>query len=159
MNTLADFLFWLLYPKRDADIFIGGRDDPYMKRWYVIPRNRFFNIYLHKFERSDDDRALHDHPWKSVSFILKGVYAEHFAGGVIRGAGKGDWIFREATHTHRISVIPNVDVWTLFITGPKVRDWGFLCPQGWVHWKKFTSPTDSSLVGRGCEEEAEGIFL
>ena len=36
---------------------IGGADDPYMLRWYLIPRNRRFNIYLHKFLRDDDDRA------------------------------------------------------------------------------------------------------
>lgn len=37
---------------------IPSADDPYLLRWYIIP----LNVYLHKFMRSDDDRALHDHP-------------------------------------------------------------------------------------------------
>jgi hypothetical protein len=58
-----------------------------MRRWWVIPRNKFFNIYLHHFLHSDDDRALHDHPWWNVSILLRsGSYVEHTiaAGGVGR---------------------------------------------------------------------------
>lgn len=44
-----------------CDFTIGGHERPYLLRWFIIPRNRFFNIYLHKFLRSDDDRALLDH--------------------------------------------------------------------------------------------------
>ena len=54
---------------------IGG-PDPYLLRWHVIPRNRLLNVYVHKFLRSDDDRALHDHPWWFVSLILRGRYDE-----------------------------------------------------------------------------------
>ena len=49
--------------KRHPDFIVGGKDNPYLLRWFVIPRNPVFNIYLHRFLRSDDDRALHDHPW------------------------------------------------------------------------------------------------
>ena len=31
-------------------------------------RNKIFNIYLHQIIRSDDDRALHDHPY-SVTYL------------------------------------------------------------------------------------------
>lgn len=55
---------------------IGGTNDPYLLRWYLIPRNPIVNVYLHKFLRSDDDRALHDHPWWFVSLILRGQYDE-----------------------------------------------------------------------------------
>lgn len=37
----------------NPDIIIGENGDDYLHRWYVIPRNRFFNIYLHYFLRSD----------------------------------------------------------------------------------------------------------
>jgi hypothetical protein len=40
---------------RPPDYIIGGEADPYLRRWWVIPRNRFFNIYLHHFVRSDDE--------------------------------------------------------------------------------------------------------
>lgn len=69
---------------RPPDFIIGGSNRPYMLRWWLIRRNRFFNIYLHKFLRSDDDRALHDHPWLNMSYLLDGEYIEHsiLAGGV-----------------------------------------------------------------------------
>jgi hypothetical protein len=31
--------------------------DHQLDRWYVIRRNKLFNIYLHRFNRSDEDRA------------------------------------------------------------------------------------------------------
>lgn len=55
----------------------GGPRRPYLTRWHIIPRNRWFNLYLHKFVHGDDDRALHDHPWASASLILDGRYIEH----------------------------------------------------------------------------------
>ena len=60
----------------EPHFIIGGRHRPYLLRWYLIPRNRFFNLYLHKFLRDDDDRALHDHPWWFASLILRGGYTE-----------------------------------------------------------------------------------
>src|SRR5271156_1916144 len=79
--------------KRPPDFIVGGKEFPYMRRWWIIPRNRVFNIYLHHFLRSDDDRALHDHPSWNISFILEGAYTEWgiSAGGVhhstVRQAG------------------------------------------------------------------------
>ena len=131
--------FW-----REPDFYIGGKENPYLLRWWVIPRNRFFNIYLHKFLRDDDDRALHDHPWVSLSVILKGGYLEHTASEV-RRRGAGSVVFRRAKHAHRIELFREeirlgrivVPAWTLFVTGPRIREWGFHCPQGWRHWKEF----------------------
>lgn len=162
---------WLVHPFwREPDFYIGGKDDPYLLRWWVIPRNPFFNVYLHKFLRDDDDRALHDHPWVSVSIVLKGGYIEHlpfpmkgaplfwpdgqlFTQWNVRRAGQV--IFRRAKHAHRIQLLRSggeaVPAWTLFITGPRVREWGFHCPQGWRHWRDFTSETDSGNVGKGCD--------
>jgi hypothetical protein len=61
--------------KRKPDFTIGRSESLYMRRWYIIPRNRFFNIYLHNMLRDDEDH-LHDHPWWNVSVILKGGYWE-----------------------------------------------------------------------------------
>jgi hypothetical protein len=36
-----------------------------------------FNIYLHKFLSSDEDRYLHCHPWPSISFIINTGYYEY----------------------------------------------------------------------------------
>lgn len=54
----------------------GGPRRPYLVRWYLIPRNPIFNIRLHRFLHGDDDRALHDHPWRSWSLLLSGRYRE-----------------------------------------------------------------------------------
>lgn len=142
---------------RSPDVVIGGHDDPYMYRWYLIPKNRFFNVYVHWFMRSDDDRALHDHPWSNLSILLDGQYTEHriSAGGIhnhfLRKAG--DWCIRVAgSIAHRIELTHGT-CFTLFITGPKYREWGFHCPQqGWVHWKKFTAADDPGAIGLGCNQ-------
>lgn len=137
---------WLHQP----DQVIGGREDPYLLRWYVIPRNPLFNIYIHKFLRSDDDRALHDHPWPSLSLALYGEMFERTRRSN-RDVIPGDMIYRSASHAHRLEVPQNGTAVTLFVTGPRIREWGFHCPQGWRHWKDFVDPTDSGKAGRGCE--------
>lgn len=140
--------------KREPDFVIGGKDNPYLLRWWIIPRNRFFNIYLHKFLRDDDDRALHDHPYVSCSIILKGGYIEHMPYD-IHTRKQGQIIFRRAKQAHRIQLLRTGDhvlpAWSLFITGPRIREWGFHCPNGWVHWKVFTASDDKGAVGRGCD--------
>ena len=165
---------FLLYPlhrraeklmeSRDPDFIIGGKENPYLLRWWIIPRNRFFNIYLHRFLRSDDDRALHDHPWANVSLLLEGAYFEHRPEGVfMRHAGQ--IVLRRPTARHRVELLRDYryqvaershyrekPVLTLFITGPKVREWGFWCKQGFVHHKDFTDPNDPGGVGPGCGE-------
>ena len=152
--TFADRLIDRAMQRR-PDFIIGGEADPYLFRWYVIPRNRFLNIYLHCFKRSDDDRAHHGHPWlANFSRILRGECAEHTiaAGGTHhrRLLRAGDTRFRWGASPHRIELVSG-DCWTLFVTGPKVREWGFNCPQRWIHWQEFTSPHNSGEIGRGCD--------
>jgi hypothetical protein len=143
--------------RRLPDFVIGGLADPYMLRWWVIPRNRFFNIYLHEVIRSDDDRALHDHPWVNGSVLIDDRYVEHVidAGGIHRRTIRraGDVKLRLARAAHRLELVGGERVVTLFITGPRVRSWGFHCPKsGWVHWQEFTAPGDYGSIGRGCGE-------
>lgn len=141
---------------REPDFYIGGKDAPYLMRWYVIPRNQWFNVYLHKFTRDDDDRALHDHPWTSLSFALWDRYIEHTKDWTkIRRMGSVVW--RAATHTHRVELFKQDDMpipaWTLFLTGPKVREWGFACPKGWVPWQVYCAEAEGgNKVGKGCDD-------
>lgn len=135
---------------RKPDFVIG---DDYLRRWWVIPRNAFANVYLHEVNKSDDDRAMHDHPWANSSYILFGGYIEHTPeGSFIRR--EGDFVERPAHALHRLEINPGESCISLFCTGPKVREWGFQCLKGWVHWRDFTSPTDSSKTGKGCGEYA-----
>lgn len=150
MATLADMQAWAaaLMASRKPDFVIG---DDYLRRWFVIPRNPWMNVYLHDIRKSDDDRALHDHPWSNTSFIIAGGYLEYTPEGY-SARWAGDVVTREAGQLHRLEVLPGGGAVSLFMTGPKVREWGFACPQGWVNWKDFTSESDSSQTGRGCGE-------
>jgi hypothetical protein len=147
---------------RPPDVIIGGTDHPYLLRWWVIPRNRFLNVYLHKFLRSDEERALHDHPWPSISILLRGGFYEHHPEGHPTLHLAPEIIRRDAITAHRTQLLERLP-WastdpvppvTLFITGPKCREWGFLCPQGWRHWKQFVAGHDPRTgLSRGCGED------
>lgn len=133
--------------QRPPDFTIGEPHRPYMLRWWLVPRNRWFNVYLHCILRSDDERALHDHPWANCSIVLAGWYTEVF-GDRIERRRRGAVVFRKATTPHRLVVLS--PCWTLFLTGPKVREWGFWCGDEWRHWEVYTDGEDGSRVGRGC---------
>lgn len=158
-NVVSDCISSRLHP----DKVIGPMENPYMLRYWLVPRNPLFNVYAHLILRSDDDRALHDHPWMNLSIVLDGGYIEVTRDRRSGALGTkcciaGDWRFRFPRSAHRLEVLYNVRTGrpiaalTLFVTGPRVRKWGFLCPQGWRHWRNFTSPDDSGLVGPGCDD-------
>lgn len=131
-----------------------------LNRWYVWPRNRFVNLYLHQFLRSDDDFALHDHPWLfNASRIVKGFYFENTIkeGGVYYRDRReeGSWKFRWGPSPHRVELDvvdgKNQECWTLFMTGPIVREWGFHCPKRWMSFKeKKKRIGNSSDVAADC---------
>lgn len=154
---------------RAPDFQIGGAENPYCNRWWVIPRNRLFNIYLHQFVRDDDDRALHTHPWINCSIPLRVGYGEVLFnwspwGGrmdlpTTRKALRlpGSITFRRAATAHRVELFRDANgtpiaAWSLFLTGPVMRPWGFWCAQGWRHWREFTAGEHGEIVGRGCGE-------
>jgi hypothetical protein len=146
--------------------YIGGETRPYLLRWFVLPRNPWLNIYLHKFLRDDDDRALHDHPWWFVSLMLWGCYRETRQRTLIgkgwespyvesRVRGFGSIVYRPATTRHKVALKKDetgspIPCWTLVITGPKHRTWGFWCPKGFVPWHEFVDQTDHGNTGKGC---------
>ena len=147
---------------RPPDFVIGTADKPYLRRWWMLPRNTVFNVYLHQFLSSDNDQALHDHMYINLSYLLEGKYIEHTIaqGGVHhkRLFRAGQWRLRLPTTAHRIELISALDdterfveCWTLFVMGPRMREWGFHCPQGWRHWKDFVAAADIGKIGRGCE--------
>jgi hypothetical protein len=149
---------------RAPDLEIGGHADPYMRRWYLIPRNRVFCIYLHNMLRDDDDRALHDHPGANISIILRGGYTEvRFVRRPVASAPlpalfstprrAGAIVFRWAKTPHRLELARPEGSWSLFIVFPKLRNWGFWCGPSarWVPWETFTAGPKGELIGKGCE--------
>lgn len=171
-----------IYP----DFIIGGAHDPYINRWYLLPMVPLslrlgaiaagiwlhhpwilvilFNGYLHNIVRSDDDRALHDHPWANLSILLSGWYQEVAPDWEAMAPGDrvtptsptithireaGDIVFRKASDPHRLEILDE-EAWSLFLIGPNTRSWGFLCPDSWRYWKEFVG-ADTGTVGRGCD--------
>ena len=147
---------------RPPDFVVGAAASPQVERWWLIPRNGLFNVYLHRFNRSDEGRALHDHMYVNLSWILgpAGYWEMLFDGQPVNGnklpstrlrwRRAGSLTPRLPSTAHRI-VLPNPEsVYSLFITGPRVRRWGFWCPRGWRHWKEFLAE-NPSIVGKGCE--------
>jgi len=147
-----------VHAMQEPDFIVGPKADPYLRRWHITPRGDGPSCYLHQFLRSDDDRALHDHPYASVSIILQRGYLEHLPGldAPIRRVA-GDVVSRDAETPHRVELEANplggapLPCWTLFLTGPRVRDWGFHCPRGWVPWRDFVDARDAGAIGRGCD--------
>lgn len=147
---------------RAPDLIIGNPMQTL--RWHLI-QWRGFQLALHCWLKSDDDRALHDHSADNWSFILspQGYYEVigphnpsefEFAAIKTRRA----WIpyFRKAETPHRVLLCDDRPVWTLWLRFPPRRQWGFWCPKGWRHWREYVaereyhSPGSTSTVGRGC---------
>jgi hypothetical protein len=90
--------------------------------------DRPWGLFLHRFHRSDDDRALHNHPWRwAFSLILTGGYREERRVGdrVVRIDRKPGTVVRLSPEEfHRVD-LHEQDAWSLFLAGPKVGSWGF----------------------------------
>lgn len=126
-------------------------DDDYMQRWFIIPRNPVFNIYFHRFFGSDAP-TMHDHPWVSFGLILSGEYVEHTPkGDFVRR--EGDWTLRMPSSLHWIEI--DKPVYTLFITGPRVRLWGFLCKDKWINHIDYIKNRGGDRLASGCGESVE----
>lgn len=144
LNKFANLL-----KKFDRQRIIYDRVDkePYLERYYLFLKDRTwfpFNIFLHKFLKSDPD-VPHDHPWNYITIIVKGGYWEyvlihnehgHIIGETKIWRGVGHMRRCHAESYHRVDVEPGVDCWTIFIPGKKVRDWGFLKHDG--NWSNLT---------------------
>jgi len=106
---------------------LGLTECPYVIRWRI--ETPWFSCRLHHWLGPDDDRAYHDHPWNFVTFVLRGSYCDMFPDGceVLRAPAVR---YRSALHRH--TVIPNPTAWTVVLTGPKIRPWGF-----WPTMTKF----------------------
>lgn len=129
---------------------IRGKDGSlYMDRWYILYFARLFSIRLHHICRPDMDRWPHDHPWRFVSIILRGGYYEEICkANQFKNHGK-DWIphhtrrirrfnHKSSTDLHRIIKFMRPEgSWTLVVTGPERREWGFMTSDGWISRRVF----------------------
>lgn len=109
-------------------------------------RRRLPGVYLHCFLRSDADRELHSHPWRwALAILLAGGYHEQRraattdpATGLSRVSERlrrafplaGCFNVLREDDYHRVELLKDPSgaekrCWTLFIAGPRVRQWGF----------------------------------
>lgn len=131
---------------REPDMIIEGGERIYLKRWWIIPRNPIFNVYLHLILADDRGRALHTHPWLFfASWMLDGAYIEEsYTKGRTyireRTYRAGAVLFRGPFMAHRLEVervgLPGMAL-TLVFTGPVVKSWGFWTSKGFVNHRDY----------------------
>lgn len=154
LQTFAD---WAL--SKNASGPYCGEDDPrwayvietdhqpYLTRVFLTPKVLGYRAMLHHFHRPDADRYLHNHPWRwALSFVLSGAYDEErlvpnpdplsSAGGTFVKRLVRRFNTLTDRDYHRVTRLRG-DVWTLFITGPRIQDWGFLIDGEHVPWREF----------------------
>jgi len=169
---IGKIITWLSYrlidwhEKRGTFIDIRGRYNPtlYLRRYPLFPKSAWwavYNVYVHRFFRSDAD-VPHDHPWNFLTYVVKDGYTEDVwerTDAPIRhhrdykkvsyNRLQGGWIFRKATHLHRVvlgrefaeSDILKTPITVCFI-GRRQREWGFMekintPKQTWTRWETF----------------------
>jgi hypothetical protein len=106
---------------------------PYVVRWRV--ETPWGSVRVHHWLAPDDDRAPHDHPWGFRTFVLKGGYVDRSPDGdeYLRAPATR---YRPATHQHTVFPDPG-GCWTIIVTGPKVRNWGFWVKGKFVKMNKY----------------------
>lgn len=135
LNRLLDWI-----ARRGGRRMIMRDGKPYLERFYIFHSKRLA-VMIHKFYASDPDEP-HDHPWNWASYVLRGCYTEHSVDGTKIYRHPGSFIYRKAGEFHRVEVD---DYWakptsdgpggfttTLFFTGKRRRNWGFLRGDKWL---------------------------
>lgn len=106
---------------------LGNPECPYVIRW--VADFGLFSVRIHKWLGPDDRRYFHDHEWWYVSWIVKGSYME-LTPGWFQFHLRERWSVKYYPATHQHTIVPTSNTWTILLTGPKVRNFGF-----WVNGK------------------------
>lgn len=67
---------WLLNKWFEKKVIVDCQHEPYLHRWYIF-KSRQVTLFVHKFVASDEDRALHSHPWSFLVIPVWRGYIEH----------------------------------------------------------------------------------
>jgi hypothetical protein len=95
----------------------------HFRRWEIL-KTPWFSIWIHGIYAPDEDKHLHNHPWDFKSIVLKGNYIEETENGyIIQHPGK--YNSRNGEDFHKIKQLISESVYTLFISTPVKRDWGY----------------------------------
>jgi hypothetical protein len=128
-----------------------GTKQDYLERYYLLSLWGY-GAFIHIFHSSDMD-GFHDHPWPWWRVILWGWYWERtceqhdpIATRQIELCGPGHTIGRSALQLHYVE-LESETVGTLFIHGPRWREWGFVDDIGMWEPAKATTSTGPHTRG------------
>lgn len=127
------------WPRRRVIWSCDASRGPLLTRYFLI-QTRWFALYLHHLHASDEDRALHDHPWSFVTFLLSSGYWEWTPSETF-GCESPHWrrrfsvLYRPAEWQHRLSL--KQPTWSLILRFKRRRDWGFITSNGWLDWRAY----------------------
>lgn len=171
-KVLGKFTEWALRQPEGSRVmgytiadYIDG--SPYLTR-VLFPRLLGFRPMLHHFHRPDGDRALHNHPWSwAFSIVLRGSYLEErrLDPEQVHGTGASPLGTREvrrfnvltAGDYHRVVELRG-DVWTVFVAGPSIQEWGFLDRGIFTPWRKYIDAKRlEHRIHRAAREELEEL--
>lgn len=114
-------------------------DSEYILRLHVV-KTPWFAVCLHWIKKADAEPWLHDHPVSFLSLILRGGYVEkrwsHRKGEYLKLNSWFNFVRGSDADRHRI-ILARSNTLTLCFMGPKVREWGFHMPDGWIMWKDY----------------------
>jgi hypothetical protein len=139
-------------PMKQRDFVLAPENVPYLYRWHIV-KGPHVNVYLH-IQVANGWRVPHDHPWDNQSVYLTdgAVETQFWPNGEIERVDfrhKGDVVSRKAATLHRLDLAPGADhAITLFTTGPKTREWGFLDTDGWHHNRELVDDQHGFSLGR-----------
>lgn len=121
----------------------------YMRRWVVLLFG--WGVRIHRILLSDGTRHPHDHPWGFVSIVLWGSYSHWVTreapDGTVTEGVKARGMASVATlgprTAHRITYVSQGGAWTLCVSTPPRRGWGFWVPGAFLD----TYRVDPTAVG------------
>ena len=105
--------------------------------WEVVP-----GAYRDAFERGIEGAS---HPMRQLHLTIHNLpggkvpalQREVFAAAGVKWRGPLSITKRKAEALHRLVLPAGTTAWSLFITWPKRREWGFATETGWVHNESY----------------------
>ena len=113
----------------------------------IVLRNGYWEVVPGPFQRSMEDGTLAATPaFAEIHATIAALPGQRvprarrraYAQVGVHWRGPGAIVRRPATMLHRLVLPAGRDAWSLFIMGPKTREWGFQTPDGWVHNVDYT---------------------
>jgi hypothetical protein len=97
----------------------------HFRRWRLFS-TPWFDVNIHGIYKADEDKHLHNHPWKIWTMVLKGGYYEELHGGVRRLRIFGHMSYNKTSDFHKIRTMYKSPTYTLAVMGKRNNEWGYM---------------------------------